>query len=747
MISTPPLAPSWYSPLFALGFANAAMLWGLGAASIPIIIHLLNRRRFREVPWAAMRFLLAAIRKNQRRVRLEQWILLAVRTLLVMLLVGAVAKPFLESLGALPVIAGQRTHLVLVLDGSMSMSYAPAQTTTRFDQAKAVAAQLVKDARRGDAISLLVLGDPPRVVIGAPSPNHTEVQKELGEIALHHGAVDLTASFQAIERILDASTIPQKQIVFMTDLQATSWRSPRGSDDGLKRIVAKLEARKARSVVVDLGKIGSENRAVTRLALNSPVATQGSPTLARVAAKNFGPDPATGVKLRLMVDGQFGPEQLVDLPVGEEIAVDFSHVFTTPGDHLVEALIDDDPLGPDNHRWLTVPVRDSLRVLLVDGDFKADAFSSETDYLDNALNPAGGASPNDPPSLIKTEVVPDSQIARRDLTPYDVVVLCNVPQVTESEVSALSNYLRQGGGLIVFGGDQVLTDNFNRLLFANGRGLVPARIDGSVGDAAKKQDSFAFNPLGFQHPIVAMYAGTTDAVIAGLTGARTWQYHKLQLPAGSSARVALAFAGTNDPAVIESNSGRGVVFQLATSADSGWTSWPLHPSFPPIMEQLILQACVGKLRERNVQVGQPFDHALPPSGEEASATITRPDGRSTTTKTRNEGDLTRLVIEDTELSGNYQVKFGPPLASQTSFSANTDIAESDLTKLDREGLAQALPGWSFSYFTDWQSLTRNASAVSQRGELHRPFLIAVIVLLLLESILAWKFGHHAPRNA
>src|SRR4029079_497732 len=100
------------------------MLGGLAAASLPIIIHLLNRRKFREMQWAAMRFLLAAIRKNSRRIRIEQWILLAVRTLVILLVVSAMAKPFLESLGALPIIAGQRTHHVLVLDGSLSMAYA-----------------------------------------------------------------------------------------------------------------------------------------------------------------------------------------------------------------------------------------------------------------------------------------------------------------------------------------------------------------------------------------------------------------------------------------------------------------------------------------------------------------------------------------------------------------------------------------------------------------------------------------------
>src|SRR4051794_17809541 len=115
--------------VFALGFANYPLIWGLGAASLPIIIHLLNRRKFREMRWAAMRFLLEAIRKNSRRIRIEQWILLAVRTLLIILVVLAMAKPYLESLGALPILAGQRTHRGLVLDGSLSLAQSSGEGT------------------------------------------------------------------------------------------------------------------------------------------------------------------------------------------------------------------------------------------------------------------------------------------------------------------------------------------------------------------------------------------------------------------------------------------------------------------------------------------------------------------------------------------------------------------------------------------------------------------------------------------
>src|SRR4029077_12090872 len=120
---------------------NVPLLYALGAAAIPIVVHLLNRRKWREVRWAAMAFLLAAIRKNRRRIRIEQWLLLAIRTLIVLLVITAMAKPFLEAFGA--VIAGRRTHRVIVLDASLSMGYTSAESS-RFDQAKGLATELVK---------------------------------------------------------------------------------------------------------------------------------------------------------------------------------------------------------------------------------------------------------------------------------------------------------------------------------------------------------------------------------------------------------------------------------------------------------------------------------------------------------------------------------------------------------------------------------------------------------------------------
>ena len=184
--------------------------------------------------------------------------------------------------------------------------------------------------------------------------------------------------------------------------------------------------------------------------------------------------------------------------------------------------------------------------------------------------------------------------------------------------------------------------------------------------------------------------------------------------------------------------------QVATSADRDWTSWPLHQSYPPVMEQIILLAASGKFQEKNVRVGQPLAQAFPATAAGAEATVKKPagGGPETTVRLKDDGDVSQFIFEDTDRSGVYPVEIGPPLTLKTDFAANPDPIESDPAKLDQTGLKDAVRGWKFFYDNDWRGLEKNAQSVGRRGEMHRPMLWGVLILLIVESVLAWWFGHH-----
>jgi hypothetical protein len=165
---------------------------------------------------------------------------------------------------------------------------------------------------------------------------------------------------------------------------------------------------------------------------------------------------------------------------------------------MVEVRIDDDPLALDTTDGWPSRCANTSTSCSSTASTSPSPFQSETDYLAQALSPAATSAGS--PSTVRTEVVAESQLSRRDLTPYDAVVLCNVAQFTEAEVTALEDYLRQGGGVVVFGGGQVSADNYNRLLHAEGKGLLPAAVGPTVGDASKKRSVLRLQSPGLPAP-------------------------------------------------------------------------------------------------------------------------------------------------------------------------------------------------------------------------------------------------------
>src|SRR5678815_5729042 len=101
-----------------MAFLNPLLLFGLAAVSVPIIIHILNRRKFQRVVWAAMRFVQISMQKNQRRIQWEDIILLAIRCLLVALLALALARPLLSWGAGAMGIGGSKVTAVVLVDNS-----------------------------------------------------------------------------------------------------------------------------------------------------------------------------------------------------------------------------------------------------------------------------------------------------------------------------------------------------------------------------------------------------------------------------------------------------------------------------------------------------------------------------------------------------------------------------------------------------------------------------------------------------
>lgn len=741
------------APFFpALGGWFGTALVGAGLASVPIVIHLLNRRRFRERQWAAMQFLLAALKKNARRLRLEQLLLLAVRVLLLLVLVAAMAKPYLEHAG-LVIRSGERYHKVLVLDASFSMGYQPGQRS-RFERAKDVAVQIIEESKKGDAISVVLLSSPPRVVVGQPSYDRAEVLEEIEELELTDGGADLPATLARVEEVLNRGRdVLQgdvlKEVYFLTDLQRTCWLPAElaAGDRGEFRKRAMRLDEQATLVVVDLGQRDSANVALTELKVRDPYVTAGRPAVLTAVVQNLGREPVLGLNVELLVQGQVEDNERVDLDPGGGTSITFSPVFPAPGDHAVELRLAGDALPIDDRRWLALPVEEHVNVLCVNGRPAGDYFDQATSYLETALAPPSSTAAS--LSAVRPVVVPESQWWNEDLAQYSCLFFCNVGQFTQSEYERLEGYVQQGGAVVWFLGNQVRSEIYNRIMYRDGEGLLPVRLGALVGDPQQQQQTFRFDPLGYQHPIVEPFRDQLDA---GLVTAQVYAYLRAELPAESTARTALAFEG-GDPAIVEQQWGRGTAILVTTASDRSWGAWPMSSSFVPVVHEILRFAIADRMSERSTLVGRSVRFPIP-DARIVRVSVERPDGRSDTVDVGADGTFQYPDSDGgvhtgaLDTSGIYRI--APSEGASTSgdnalFAVNVDPGESDLAKLERDELeGQVWPGVEFAYLTSWQDLDAETQGpVRHGGELHRLFIYLLLCLLFVELYLAWKFGHYA----
>ncbi len=592
--------------LFAFfGMWETTLAVAAGAASIPVIIHLLNRRRFRIVVWAAMKFLLAAQKQNTRRMRLEQLVLLAARVLLVLLIVLAMASvmPWAERVwghfwpdGAGPIMRrAARTHKIIVLDASMSMNLQGAGGRTAFERARDLAARMVNKSPGGDGFSVLLMKETPVWVVSEPSQDLRKVAGEIELLQATDGNASVAAALNAVAaKVSEASgRFPSREVYFFTDLQQATWLGGRAPGKAtVKDAKAPVEKtplqdlqKLAQTIFVDVGRDNVTNLAVTSLRLNDSLVATGDLVSFSGTVQNFGQD-SRKARIALLV-GMAGDardsltlrverEEPREIKAGENAPVPFSYKFNRAGIYAVQMrlLAEDagrgaDDLAPDNARTIIVTVRDNVPVMLVNGKPALDRFDRATEYLRLALNPFGDAAPAWVP--LRPKVVSAAQFtdgSEGDLAAFDCVFLCDVPRLGSGELRRLQTHLRRGGGIVIAAGNQMAEhlDAYNRLLFKGGNEILPARLIKKVTAPPEHHFILQANEEAFLEPPLKAFADDDDRF--SLRTARFRQYLQAKPAADAKARTILSFmpevqpnAGapfdknlpTNDVALIEWN--------------------------------------------------------------------------------------------------------------------------------------------------------------------------------------------------
>lgn len=696
-----------------MNFLNQALLWGMAAISIPVLIHLLNRRRYRRVPWAAMRFLKISVDQNQRRMRLEDWILLLLRCAVVALLASLLARPVLEGVSGVP---GSKVAAAIIVDNSASMG-SQEGGVTRLALAREAAHEILSGLPQGSPV---VVGDVFRA--HEASADHEFARARIDAITQTERHADLILATKEAIGALDGQAVVDRELYVITDGHAEEWGSLAALGGRFSDITAGVRVQ-----LITVGSSLNANLGISRLTPAAALPAVDQPFRIDVDVTNFGEAPVIRVPVKVLVDGQASgnPWIIEELGPGRSETATLYTALPGPGYHRVTVALEGDKAPFDDRQTVVMRARDEVNVLLVDGEPGAEDRDSETFFLREALAPVPPAERSSYP--VKPRVVSGSNLEAEALDRYEAVVLANVADVSLAFADRLARFVEKGGGLVVFPGGNFRPESYNALLYRR-HGLLPASFvprEGDIGPRTRSLIPAETNPLSLERDLLA--------------GVKFRQIQRLQLGEGDY-RVNLRY-DDGQPALVESNYGQGKVFVFTSSADLAWNDFAVRPAYVPFVSRVLGGIVPSRENNLNVAAGDPVRYRLDARLVGRDATVYEledPESLGRLTELSGDDGVSLLEFDRTDRAGPYQVTIaGEP--EPLLFSVRPSERESSVALLGDEQLARLGDSVTVSR---WASNGKAASLEMDRqgAELWWPLLLVVIALAAVEMTLAQWFS-------
>ena len=505
-------------------FLTPFYLLGAAAAGIPILIHMVHKKRAQRVLFPTIRFLKASNERTSRRQKIQDLLLLLMRILLLILLAMALAQPFL---GRRRWGAGRGIRAVILLDNSYSMGTVH-EGTARFKTAKDLAAVAV-DALPDGAQAALMLAAPPH---GHPPPMLTDdrerLRRDILKAPLSQARADLTAAVaRAYDLLLDPAHIaPTLEVYVLTDLQRNAWPAPPPDEATKPRKV------EPNLVVVDCGREDYRNLAISDLLVRAGARVRARPVTLQAKVHNYSPK-TVAVNTTLYVDRTKQANQQIEIPGNLTATASFSHVFADAGIHTGWVQIDDDSLAVDNRRDFCIEIQHHIPALLLREEVAGLPQLDPAFFINKALDPFGDDAAQ-ARSLVQTTVTGLAQLSHDLLKEHKVVVLVDPGGLRPSQIAILRRYVRNGGRLVIFCGPSVRPTDLNALLNADdpANALMALTVREPAVGVVDRRDYKSLIGLDYDHTAIRGFKG-----IRLPNTVKVYNYAPVEVPDDSPTRL------------------------------------------------------------------------------------------------------------------------------------------------------------------------------------------------------------------
>jgi hypothetical protein len=654
-------------------FLNPYVLFGLLAASIPIILHLLNLRKVKTIEFSTLTFLKELQHSKMRRIKIRQIILLILRILLVIFIVLAFARPafrgYLGSLGS-----HAKTTVVIILDDSFSMDVSD-EHGQLFKQAKEIALQLTTFLKEGDDVALIKLSELPTPAVERATSNFYAVRTAIQEapLAFKHARIEDALTFAG--KLLTESLNFNKEVYLITDMQKSQFASELKADSKLK-----VFDERTKFFVLPLGRKKVDNLSIESVEVKSRIFEKEKPVTIDVTVKNYGDTPVRNYLTSIYLEGNRLMQKGVDVDPGISKTVQFNIAPKKTGFARGFIEIEDDLISEDNKRFFSFYVPEKLNVLLI------SATPKDAMFLNAALmatTSEHGSETQAPADFTVTELRPD-RLSSLNLTKFNLLLLSNVRSFSASDANRLKDYVASGGGMMIFPGNDMDITNYNSTLL---RVMQIPAIQGTNGSLKDKTAYLSFGTIDFDHPIFnGMFESTPtqrDKTQRQIDSPNI--FFSLLLQASATGQSVIN-TSSSAPFLFDYNVGNGRVLFCAVAPNMEWSDFPLKGIFVPLMHRSVYYlSSTSDIGEQHL-VGEKFDVSATTTTASDKFIIKNPNGDEEFLKPRPIRNGVLLSVEQTAMPGTYEItKNGQTLKK---LSVNLDPLESDLTRIETADIEQ-----------------------------------------------------------
>jgi hypothetical protein len=691
-----------------MNFLNSAFLAGLAAAVVPLLIHLLNRRKVKTVEFSSVMFLRDLRKSRMRRLELRRWLLLAVRTLLITSAVLAFARPALQGNSFAGLGGRARTSAVIALDQSASMAMETPNGTAA-ERAQRRVREIGALFGEGDEVTGLLYSDDDSPQTDPPTAAVGPLIERLANSEVGFGATDATAALKAANTALAGASNLNREIFLISDRRREGFtRSPLDNAD--------VTSDRATVYLIDVADDEeSFDLGVTGVELANQLLEPHSPFTVTATVKNHTARPVDRLLASLFIDGRRIAQEEVSVAPEGTATVALSGSIGESGVHagFIEISPDDNPR--DNRRHFAVSIPDQIRVLLV-SDYPMGRRVAAL-----ALAPQPGAT-----ARLIIDEIDSPELVRKNLFDYDAVLITDWRAPERLVCEQIQRFVRSGGGVFMAPAFDADTTAWNTLVASPHFRL---RL-GPLPNAPSNERFFIWDRIDWNHPIWSVYRDVPADRIPEIR----W-FSIFRTEGQSTAGAIVDFSGGR-PALSEARIESGKWLVSWSPLNPPYTDLPLRSLFVPFMNRLV-EYLAADLSERrgDFLVGEPVVRE-PSRAITANATleISRPDGSLARPGLESVGTRTRITYDDADAPGVYTITAnGKPI---DAFSVNVDPKEMDAALIERDELARRWPGFNIIWVEPGQAIKEAVTQTRYGTELRPLFLWLAAAFFFLEMYLA-----------